>query len=84
MPVNLVAVGYGVAMMVNIAWPRAEVYDPAGSSWVLQYSAVLFVAGLAVVGFVVHRVLRRRRGAPAVPAAVPEGTPVAEVAVAEG
>lgn len=88
LPVNLVAVGYGVAMMVNIAWPRAAVYDPAGSGWVLRYSAVLFVAGLAVVGFVVHRVLRRRRGAPAAPAGVPEGAPegapVAEVAVAEG
>jgi len=69
--VNLFAVAYGVAMMVNIAWPRQAVYDPAGTSWVLQYLALLFVAALVVVGAAVYRALR---GAPR-PAAV---TAVAE------
>ena len=50
LPVNLFAVVYGVAMMVNIAWPRQAVYDPGGTSWVLQYLALLFVAGMVVVG----------------------------------
>ncbi|HEY3693015.1 MAG TPA: amino acid permease [Pseudonocardiaceae bacterium] len=59
--VNLFAVAYGVAMMVNIAWPRQAVYDPAGTSWVLQYLALLFVAALVVVGAAVYRALR---GAP--------------------
>ncbi len=72
--VNLFAVVYGVAMMVNIAWPRQEVYNPAGTSWVLQYLALLFVAALVVVGLVVHRLLR---GQPA-PAAVPAATAAAE------
>ncbi|MGH3913299.1 MAG: amino acid permease [Pseudonocardiaceae bacterium] len=75
LPVNILAVVYGVAMMVNIAWPRQEVYDPAGTSWVLQYLALLFVAALVVVGFAVHRLL----GAPA---AVP--VPVPATAVAGG
>lgn len=70
LPVNLFAVVYGVAMMINIAWPRQAVYDPAGTSWVLQYSALLFVAGLVVVGLVVHRRLRNR-AAPAAVNAVP-------------
>jgi amino acid transporter len=56
--VNLFAVAYGAAMMVNIAWPRQAVYDPAGTSRVLQYLALLFVAVLVVVGAVVHRLLR--------------------------
>ena len=56
--VNLFAVAYGVAMMVNIAWPRQAVYDPAGTSWVLQYLALLFVAALVVVGAAVYRALR--------------------------
>ncbi|MEO7196642.1 MAG: amino acid permease [Pseudonocardiaceae bacterium] len=59
LPVNLFAVAYGVAMMVNIAWPRQAVYDPGGGSWVLRYLALLFVAALLVVGAVVHRLLRR-------------------------
>jgi hypothetical protein len=65
LPVNLFAVGYGAAMMVNIAWPRREVYDPAGTSWVLQDLALLFVVALVLVGLVVHRLLRGRL-APAV------------------
>ncbi|HEY6425380.1 MAG TPA: amino acid permease [Pseudonocardiaceae bacterium] len=74
LPVNLLAVVYGVAMMVNIAWPRQAVYDPAGTSWVLQYLALLFVATLVVVGLVVHRLLRHQ---PA-PAAVPPTVAAAE------
>jgi amino acid transporter len=74
LPVNLFAVVYAMAMMVNIAWPRQAVYDPAGTSWVLQYLALLFVAGMVVVGLVVHRTLRSR---PA-PAAVTAATAVAE------
>jgi len=66
--VNLFAVAYGVAMMVNIAWPRQAVYDPAGTSWVLQYLALLFVAALVVIGAGVHRLLGSRR----TPAAVGE------------
>ncbi|HSI60180.1 MAG TPA: amino acid permease, partial [Ideonella sp.] len=31
--VNLIAVVFGFALMVNVAWPRAEVYDPAGGHW---------------------------------------------------
>src|SRR6185312_12617507 len=43
-PVNLVAVVMGGLLVVNIAWPRAAVYDPAGTSWVLQWFAPIFVA----------------------------------------
>ncbi|MGH3779420.1 MAG: amino acid permease, partial [Pseudonocardiaceae bacterium] len=60
LPVNVLAVVYGAAMMVNIAWPRQAVYDPAGTSWVLQYLALLFVAALVVVGAVVHRLIGSR------------------------
>lgn len=63
LPVNLFAVVYGVVMMVNIAWPRQAVYDPAGTSWVLRYLALLFVAALVVLGAVVHRLLRRESAA---------------------
>ncbi|HWR48375.1 MAG TPA: amino acid permease, partial [Pseudonocardiaceae bacterium] len=78
LPVNLFAVGYGVAMMVNIAWPRRAVYDPAGTSWVLQYLALLFVAALVVLGAVMHRLLRRESAPVAVDGAVagaPETAP---------
>jgi hypothetical protein len=53
--VNLVAVLYGGLMVVNMAWPRAAVYDPAGGHWYLQFFALLFVAAVLAVGALVTR-----------------------------
>ena len=63
-PVNLIAVVMGTLLVINIGWPRAEVYNPAGDSWVLQYFALIFVALTLVVGYVCYRVVRDREGAP--------------------
>ena len=43
LPVNIVAVVFGIFRLINVGWPRAAVHDPAGRSWVLQYSAPLSV-----------------------------------------
>jgi len=63
-PVNLIAVALGAALCVNIAWPRAEVYDPAGTSWFLHYFAVIFVAITLIAGFFAYRAVKDREGAP--------------------
>jgi urea carboxylase system permease len=73
--VNALAVLYGLFMAVNIAWPRAAVYDPAGGHWYLQWFAEIFVAGVAVLGIVAYLAVRRANP-------VPVGMPVAEPAVA--
>ncbi len=46
-PVNVVAVLYGAAMTVNMAWPRTSVY---GNDWYLQYFSILLLAAIAIVG----------------------------------
>ncbi|MDT5250195.1 MAG: hypothetical protein QOJ28_2829, partial [Mycobacterium sp.] len=63
-PVNLIAVVMGGLLVINIGWPRAEVYDPAGGSWLLQYFAPIFVAFTLAVGYVAYRVVKDRDGAP--------------------
>ena len=60
-----VAVVMGGLLVVNIGWPRADVYDVAGAGWFMQYFAVIFVALTLGVGYVAHRVVRDREGAPA-------------------
>jgi amino acid transporter len=49
--VNVVAVIYQVIMVVNLMWPRTEIYDlsPNGN-WALQYSALLLVAAVVAIG----------------------------------
>lgn len=59
MPVNALAVGYGLFMAVNLAWPRQAVYDPAGGHWYLRYFAVLFCAAVAVFGYAAYLAARR-------------------------
>lgn len=63
-PVNIVAVVMGAALCVNIAWPREEVYDPAGTSWYLHYFAIIFVLVTLAVGYVAYRRVRDLPGAP--------------------
>ena len=63
-PVNLVAVVMGALLVINIGWPRQEVYDPDGTSWFLQYFAVIFVALTLIVGYLAYRVVKDREGAP--------------------
>ncbi|MGW0843109.1 amino acid permease [Streptomyces sp. NPDC002787] len=59
-PVNALALLYGLFMTVNLAWPRAEVYDPAGGHWWFQWFTVLFL--LVTVGLgVLYRLTRARR-----------------------
>lgn len=47
-PVNLVAVVYGAAMTVNLAWPRASVYG--NTHWYLQWAGVLFTGVVIAIG----------------------------------
>ena len=52
--VNAVAVAYQLIMVVNLVWPRAEVYDLTGTTWWLQWSALLFIGLTLAAGAVVH------------------------------
>ena len=54
-PLNTIAVVYQIAMVVNLAWPRAEIYDLTGQTWWLQWSALLFIGATLIVGYLVHR-----------------------------
>ncbi|MET9486057.1 amino acid permease [Nocardia sp. NPDC006630] len=54
-PINALAVVWGIAMAVNLAWPRPEVYTPAGGSWWMLWAAPLFVLVTIGAGAVVHR-----------------------------
>lgn len=60
LPVNVVAVLFGLFLLVNVGWPRAAVYDPDGTGWWLQYSALIAVGVIVAVGAVAYRVTRRQ------------------------
>lgn len=57
--VNVVAVAYGAAMTINLGWPRAEVYDPAGEAWYLHYLPLVALAVTGVGGVAAYLSQRR-------------------------
>ena len=58
LPINVLAVGWGIFMAVNLIWPRKDVYNATEPfHWYLQYGAILFIGvvffgGLAYYWFV--------------------------------
>jgi len=75
-PVNALALLYGLLMTINLAWPRATVYDPAGGHWYFQWFTVLFLAATVAVG-AGFRLYRNRvvgTGSPAPETVVQEAT----------
>lgn len=63
-PINLVAVIWGAAMVVNLSWPRAEIFDPSGKGWYMLWAAPLFVLLTLAVGAITYRIVgsREREG----------------------
>ncbi|MFF4229370.1 APC family permease [Streptomyces sp. NPDC001820] len=62
LPVNILAVLWGVAMSINLAWPRAEVYNATGPEhWYLRWGAFLFVGVVALGGFAYYWFVQRQR-----------------------
>lgn len=58
-PVNVAAVLYGAAMVVNLGWPRTAVYDPAGEHPWLRFSAPAVVVVVLVLGLLARRAATR-------------------------
>jgi urea carboxylase system permease len=72
--VNVVAVAYGALMTVNLGWPRAEVYDPAGEGWYLHYLPLIALTVTAAGGVLAYLYQRtayhRAIGEPVTPLAL--------------
>ncbi|MCW0213720.1 MAG: amino acid permease, partial [Pseudonocardia sp.] len=48
LPINLLAVAWGAAMAINLAWPRADVYGEGVMSWIaFIFIGAVMAAGLA-------------------------------------
>ncbi|WP_407548986.1 amino acid permease [Streptomyces sp. Pv4-95] len=62
LPVNILGVLWGAGMIVNLAWPREEVYNATPPHhWYLRWGAVLFVGAVALGGFAYYWFIQRHR-----------------------
>ena len=61
LPVNIVAVVFGLFLLIDVGWPREEVYDPDGGHWYLHYSSLLFTAVALGVGAIAYPLMKRQQ-----------------------
>jgi urea carboxylase system permease len=62
LPVNIAAVGWGLFMTINLAWPRASIYNATEPfHWYLKWGAVLFVGIVMGGGFLYYWFVQRHK-----------------------
>jgi urea carboxylase system permease len=57
LPVNVLAVVWGVVIVVNVAWPRAEVY---GETWYRRFAAPIATAAMLGAGLLCRKLVEGR------------------------
>lgn len=57
LPINILAVLWGAAMALNLAWPRADVYGEG----VLRWIAFIFIGAVALIGLLWFRLKGRHQ-----------------------
>ena len=58
LPVNLLAVAWGVCVIVNLGWPRPEIY---GDGPVRRHAAPIATAAMLAVGGLYYVLVRRHK-----------------------
>jgi len=62
LPVNILAVVWGLFMAVNLVWPRASIYNATEPfHWYLKWGGVLFVGIVMVGGFAYYWFVQRHK-----------------------
>jgi urea carboxylase system permease len=62
LPINILAVGWGVFMCINLAWPRKDVYNAVEPfHWYLQYGAVMFIGIVFFGGLAYYWLVQRHK-----------------------
>jgi urea carboxylase system permease len=62
MLVNVLAVAYGVLVAINLAWPRAGVYNAVGAQhWYWRWSAELFIGAVVIIGAIYYFLVQAKK-----------------------
>jgi urea carboxylase system permease len=62
LPINVVAVCWGIFMAINLAWPRKDVYNATEPfHWYLQYGAILFISVVFFGGLAYYWFIQRHK-----------------------
>lgn len=75
-PVNVVAIAMGLFAVINMVWPRQEIYNPvAPFHWYLQWGGVITVVVVIVAGVGIYAMRNRAADGTAAASVTPSNTP---------
>jgi urea carboxylase system permease len=60
LPINIIAVVFGFTLMVDVAWPRAEIYNIGNGPWEMTWFAPLFVLAATIIGAIAYPLMRHQ------------------------
>jgi len=72
LPINIVAVVFGLALLIDVGWPRAEIYNANGGPWEMTWFAPLFILAATIIGVVAYPLMRKQAQAKALSGAPAE------------
>jgi urea carboxylase system permease len=58
--VNVVAVVFGLFLLVDVGWPRPEIYNTSNGPWPMTWFAPLFVLVATILGAIAYPLMRRQ------------------------
>jgi hypothetical protein len=60
LPVNIVAVVFGFCLLVDVGWPRAEIYNVGNGPAYLTWFAPLFVVAATIIGAIAYPLMKKQ------------------------
>jgi urea carboxylase system permease len=62
LPVNILAVLYGVLVTINIAWPRDGIYNVVGKPhWYWKWAPFLFIGAIVIIGSIYYFTVQAKK-----------------------
>jgi urea carboxylase system permease len=65
-PINIVAVVFGAVLMIDVGWPRAEIYNVGNGPAYLTWFAPLFIIAATVIGAIAYPLMKKQAASDAV------------------
>jgi hypothetical protein len=59
---------FGVFLLIDVGWPRPEIYNTSNGPWEMTWFAPLFVLTATILGAIAYPLMQRQSAATAVPA----------------
>jgi amino acid transporter len=64
--INIIAVAFGIFLMIDVGWPRAEIYNTGNGPAYLTWFAPLFILAATIIGAIAYPLMKRQTASAAV------------------